>query len=137
MRPKQKTHQKTKNIFPKMCFEKIDRLSDFEGILSITEKDFSETVVRMDVRQCWDAAADFFVACGFRQNTAIRFTDSGWGSKSRFFDVQKKPFFDVFFIENESFFAILYYFFTETAFKRVFLKCLNPSGIVSSFLKWV
>ena len=87
--------------------------------------------------QCWDAAADFYVACGFRQNTAIRFTDSGWGSKSRFFDVQKKPFFDVFFIENESFFAILYYFFTETAFKRVFLKCLNPSGIVSSFLKWV
>ena len=91
----------------------------------------------MGLTQCWDAAADFYVACGFRQNTAIRFTDSGWGSKSRFFDVQKKPFFDVFFIENESFFAILYYFFTETAFKIVFLKCLNPSGIVSSFLKWV
>ena len=33
--------------------------------------------------QCWDAAADFYVACGFRQNTAIRFTDSGWGSEFR------------------------------------------------------
>jgi len=37
----------------------------------------------MTLVQCWDAAADFFLACDFRQNTAIRFTDSGWGSEFR------------------------------------------------------
>ena len=101
------------------------------------QKNEVQVQVYTSVTYGWDAAADFFLACDFRQNTAIRFTDSGWGSEFR----EKAVFLWCLFHRKWVLFCHFILFFhwdgLQKSVLEVFKPIRNSFQLLKMGLKWV